>query len=83
MEKNARYTFRVNDEVRDKFKAYCKMMNISPSDILSEIMINFINDVDRIVEMQNINELQEMVQRKFARLQSEVNKVGEQHNFKS
>ena len=40
MEKDSKYAFRVNKEVKDKFKMYCKVMNISPSDILSEIMIN-------------------------------------------
>lgn len=72
MEKDSKYAFRVNKEVKDKFKMYCKVMNISPSDILSEIMVNFNNDVDKIIEMKNIDELQAMVQGKFVQAQREI-----------
>ena len=72
MEKNSKYAFRVNKEVKDKFKMYCKVINVSPSDILSEIMINFNNDVDRIIEMKSIDELQAMLQGKFDQAQLEI-----------
>ena len=75
MEKDSKYAFRVNKEVKDKFKMYCKVMNISPSDILSEIMINFNNDVDKIIEMKNVDELQAMVQGKFAQAQMEIDSL--------
>lgn len=72
MEKDSKYAFRVNKGVKDKFKMYCKVMNISPSDILSDIMIDFNNSVDKIIEMKNIDELQAMVQGKFIQVQKEV-----------
>ena len=72
MEKDSKYAFRVNKEVKDKFKMYCKVINVSPSDILSEIMINFNNDVDRIIEMKSIDELQAMLQGKFDQAQLEI-----------
>ena len=72
MEKDSKYAFRVNKEVKDKFKMYCKVMNISPSDILSEIMIDFNNNVDEIIEMKSIDELQAMVQGKFIQAQREI-----------
>lgn len=75
MEKDSKYAFRVNKEVKDKFKMYCKVMNISPSDILSEIMVNFNNDVDKIIEMKNVDELQAMVQGKFAQAQMEIDSL--------
>lgn len=75
MEKDSKYAFRVNKEVKDKFKMYCKVMNISPSYILSEIMINFNNDVDKIIEMKNVDELQAMVQGKFAQAQMEIDSL--------
>ena len=75
MEKDSKYAFRVNKEVKDKFKMYCKVMNISPSDILSEIMINFNNDVDKIIEMKKVDELQAMVQGKFAQAQMEIDSL--------
>ena len=72
MEKDSKYAFRVNKGVKDKFKMYCKVMNISPSDILSDIMIDFNNSVDKIIEMKNIDELQAMVQGKFIQVQKEI-----------
>lgn len=75
MEKNSKYAFRVNKEVKDKFKMYCKVINVSPSDILSEIMINFNNDVDRIIEMKSIDELQAMLQGKFDQAQLEIDSL--------
>lgn len=72
MEKNARYTFRVNDGVRDKFMLYCKMMNVSPSDVLTDVMVDFNNNVDDIMKMKDIGELQSMIQSKFTQVQREI-----------
>lgn len=72
MEKDDRYAFRVNKELKDKFKMYCKVMNISPSDVLSEVMMDFNNTVDEIVKMKDIDELQAMVQGKFTLVQEEL-----------
>lgn len=75
MEKNSKYAFRVNKEVKDKFKMYCKVMNISPSDVLSEVMVDFTNNVDKIIEMKSIEELQAMIQGKFEQVQEEFDSL--------
>lgn len=72
MKKDSRYDFRVNKELKDKFKMYCKVMNISPSDVLSEVMVDFTNNVDKIIEMKSIEELQAMIQGKFEQVQEEL-----------
>lgn len=70
--KNSTYTFRVDQECKDKFKVYCRIMNVSPSDVLSEVMTDFNNVVDEIVKMKNIDDLQAMVQSKFTSVQNEL-----------
>lgn len=72
MEKDSKYSFIVNREVKEKFKRYCKTLNISPSDILSEIMINFNNDVDKVIQMKDASELQAMLQGKVAKVENEI-----------
>jgi hypothetical protein len=72
MEKDDRYAFRVNKELKTKFKNYCRVMNVSPSDVLSEVMMDFNNVVDEIIKMKNIDELQAMVQGKFTSVQNEL-----------
>lgn len=75
MKKDSRYDFRVNKELKDKFKMYCKVMNISPSDVLSEVMVDFTNNVDKIIEMKSIEELQAMIQGKFEQVQEEFDSL--------
>lgn len=75
MKKDSRYDFRVNKELKDKFKMYCKVMNISPSDVLSEVMVDFTNNVDKIIEMKSIEELQAMIQGKFEQVQEELDSL--------
>lgn len=75
MKKDSRYDFRVNKELKDKFKMYCKVMNISPSDVLSEVMVDFTNNVDKIIEMKSIEELQAMMQGKFEQVQEELDSL--------
>ena len=75
MKKDSRYDFRVNKELKDKFKMYCKVMNISPSDVLSEVMVDFTNSVDKIIEMKSIEELQAMIQGKFEQVQEELDSL--------
>jgi len=70
--KNSKYTFRVDEEVKDKFKMYCKIMKISPSDMLSEIMVNFNSDVDKIIQMKEVEELQAMMQGKFVQAEKDM-----------
>lgn len=75
MKKDSRYDFRVNKELKDKFKMYCKVMNISPSDVLSEVMVDFTNNVDKIIEMKSTEELQAMIQGKFEQVQEELDSL--------
>ena len=75
MKTDSRYDFRVNKELKDKFKMYCKVMNISPSDVLSEVMVDFTNNVDKIIEMKSIEELQAMMQGKFEQVQEELDSL--------
>lgn len=72
MKKDAKYTFMVNKEEREKFKMYCRLMKVSPSDLLGEVILNFNSDVDKIIEMQNVDELQDMLQGKFTQAQMEI-----------
>lgn len=51
---------------------YCKMMKVSPSDMLVEVVENFNNDVDKIIQMKDVSELQEMLQGKFQVANSEI-----------
>ena len=67
MKKDSRYDFRVNKELKDKFKMYC--------DVLSEVMVDFTNNVDKIIEMKSIEELQAMIQGKFEQVQEELDSL--------
>lgn len=75
MEKNARYTFRLNSNVKDKFQMYCKIMNVSPSDFLSEVIEGFNVDAERIIKMRNVDELQEMFKEKVLSGQREIDSI--------
>lgn len=72
MEKDSRYAFRVNKDIKEKFKIYCKIVGVSPSDILTEVMSNFNDDVDRIIAMQSADELMDMLKGKFSRAELEI-----------
>ena len=70
--KDAKYTFMLNKEQREKFKMYCKIMKVSPSDMLCEVVYNFNEDVDRIIEMKDMSEIQDMLQGKFNKATEEI-----------
>lgn len=72
MKKDSKYTFNINKEQKEKFKAYCKLVKMSPSDMLIEVIENFNNDVDKIVQMKDVSELQEMLQGKFQVANNEI-----------
>lgn len=80
--KNSTYTFRVEQDCKDKFKIYCKIMNVSPSDVLTEVMRGFNSDAEKIIKMQNISELQEMFRQKVLEGQKELDVVVEHPTFK-
>ena len=74
-DKNARYTFRVGSEIKDKFRMYCKVMNVSPSDVLTEVMVEFNNNAEQIIQMRDIAELQEMFRQKVLKGQMEIDSL--------
>ena len=80
MEKNARYTFRLNSDMKDKFQMYCKIMNVSPSDFLSEVIEGFNADAERIIKMRNVDELQEMFKEKVLSGQIEIDSLRAERN---
>ena len=73
--KNSSYTFRVDEECKNKFQIYCKMINISPSDVLSEVMKEFNSNAEEVIKMKDIDELQEMYRRKVAEGQKEIDSL--------
>ena len=58
--------------MKDKFQIYCKMMKISPSDVLIEVIQEFNDNAEEIIQMQDINELQEMFRKKVQIGQREI-----------
>lgn len=82
MEKNSKYAFRVNDEIKGKFKMYCKIVGVSPSDVLSEVMVEFNASIDKIMEMKTVDELQSMVKGQYEFVQSEIERVSSHPTFK-
>lgn len=73
--KNSSYTFRVDEECKNKFQIYCKMINVSPSDVLSEVMKEFNANAEEVIKMKDIDELQEMYRRKVAKGQEELDSL--------
>ena len=70
--KRSSYTFRVDEECKSKFQIYCKMMKVSPSDVLIEVMKEFNDNAEQIIQMKDISELQEMFHQKVQIGQREI-----------
>lgn len=81
--KDSKYTIRVNKEIKDKFKVYCKMMDVSPSDMFLQVMLEFNETCDQIAKMKDVSELQAMYQAKVSEGQKKVDYVVEHPTFKS
>lgn len=75
MKKDDRYSFRINKDMKDKFQIYCKMMKISPSDVLIEVVKEFNDNAEQIIQMQDISELQEMFRQKVQIGQKEIDSL--------
>lgn len=73
MKKDAKYTFMINREEREKFKMYCKLMRYSPSELLGEVILNFNRDAEKIIKMKSVDELQEMLEGKYSQGIDEIN----------
>ena len=72
LRKDAKYTFLINKEEREKFKTYCRVMNVSPSDLLGEVVFNFNRDAEQIIKMKEIDELQAMLECKYVQGKKEI-----------
>lgn len=76
--KNSRYDFRVNKDTKEKFKVYCKIMNVSPSDVLSEVLEEFNSNAEKIIKMQDINELRSLLREKMDYASNEIQHMEQQ-----
>ena len=61
--------------MKDKFQIYCKMMKISPSDVLIEVVKEFNDNAEQIIQMRDISELQEMFRQKVLLGQKEIDSL--------
>ena len=80
--KNDKYTFRCNGELKEKFKILCKIGNVSPSDVLQNVMIEFCDNAERIMNMQDITELRQLFIDKMNIADNEIKKIEENPTFK-
>lgn len=71
-DKNDRYSFRINSDLKDKFKVYCKIMNVSPSDVLCSVIDEFNGNAERIIDMKDISELRQLFQEKVTIANMEI-----------
>lgn len=51
------------------------MMNVSPSDVLTEVMKEFNDNAEQIMQMRDISELQEMFRQKVQMGQKEIDSL--------
>ena len=72
MKKDAKYTFVINREEREKFKNYCRLVKVSPSDMLCEVVYNFNKDAEKVIKMKEIDELYDMLDGKYYEGVSEI-----------
>lgn len=72
LKKDDRYSFRINSDMKDKFQIYCKMLKVSPSDVLIEVVKEFNDNAEQIIKMQDVSELREMFRQKVQIGQKEI-----------
>lgn len=65
MDKKDRYAIRCNREVKREFMALCRVVGVSPSDVLQSVMIEFNENTKRIANMKDITEIQALLQEKM------------------
>lgn len=75
--KNAKYTFVCNRDVREEFKALCRVCGLSPSDMLQEVMIEFNENAKRIAQMKDVSEVRALLQEKVDYASNEVQQIEE------
>lgn len=80
--KDSSYNIRTNKELKEKFKDYCKIMNVSPSDVLLNVMIEFNDNAEKIIAMQDIKELRTLFNEKMNNADKEMQIIEEHPAFK-
>ena len=79
--KNSNYTFRCNEELKEKFKMLCKIGKVSPSDVLENVMQEFCDMAEKVMEMDDVSQLRDMFQEKVTYASNELQKVEEHPTF--
>lgn len=80
-DKNSNYTFRCNEDLKERFKIVCKIGKVSPSDVLEEVMRDFVEMAERVMEMEDISQLREMFQEKVSCANNELQQIEEHPTF--
>ena len=79
--KDSNYTFRCNEELKEKFKMLCKIGKVSPSDVLENVMQEFCDMAERVMEMDDVSQLRDMFQEKVSCASDELQRVEEHSTF--
>lgn len=72
MKKNDRYAIRCNRELKKEFMALCRVVGVSPSDVIQSVMIEFNENTKRIANMKDISEIQALLQEKMNYVSDEI-----------
>lgn len=72
MEKDDRYSVRCNRQLKMEFMALCRVVGVSPSDVIQSIMIEFNENTKRIANMKDISEIQALFQEKINLANNEI-----------
>lgn len=80
--KDSSYNIRTNKELKEKFKDYCKIMNVSPSDVLLNVMIEFNDNAEKIIAMQDVKELRALFNEKMSNADKEMQVIEGHPAFK-
>lgn len=77
--KNSNYTFRCNEVLKERFKMLCKISKVSPSDVLQEVMLEFCDNAERIMQMKDVTELRQLFIDKMDIADKEIRKAENKH----
>lgn len=72
--KDNKYSFCCNKELKEEFKTYCKICGVSPSDVLGDVMKEFVDNAKRIMEMKDVTELRQLFMDKMNTANEEIKK---------
>lgn len=79
--KNSNYTFRCNEDLKERFKILCKIGKVSPSDVLENVMQEFVTMAERVMEMDDVSQFRDMFQEKVACVDNELQRIEEHPTF--